>query len=58
MAKKLRLANRGLTVNALTPDEVETLAEIGELAYAQLYQQMKAEGMSDEEFEELWNAFG
>lgn len=41
-----------------TPDEVEAMAEIGQLAYAQLYQQMKAQGMSEQEFAELWAAFG
>lgn len=58
MAKKPRLAKRIWRPEALTPDEIAAMADIGELAYAQMYQLMKAQGMSDERFAELWDAFG
>ena len=42
----------------LTAAEKRMWAESGREADPQLYQAMKARGMSDEEFGELWAAFG
>jgi len=43
---------------ALTPADVEAIAAIGKMVHEQLRQTMKAQGMSDQEFDVLFAEFG
>lgn len=61
MKYRRKTENAGTTYTGpkeLTREEKLMWAEAGRKAEPQLYEEMKAQGMSDEKFGDLWAAFG